>query len=88
MARDRVQFLEAMQARIIASMRAQGISQTYLAESTGHARQTIGKVLAPMTTDRAFKNGPKIWELIQIAEVLEVDPRWLIFGMDNDDLSQ
>jgi len=80
---DRLEVLEGFRQRLQRAMDVRGYSQLETARVTTISRQAITQILAPETSHRARKMGPKLYQLTLLAAGLRVDPGWLAFGSGN-----
>jgi transcriptional regulator with XRE-family HTH domain len=80
---DRLEVLEGFRQRLQRAMDVCGYSQLDTARVTTLSRQAITQILAPETSHRARKMGPKLYQLTLLAAGLRVDPGWLAFGSGN-----
>jgi len=80
---DRLEVLEGFRQRLQRAMDVRGYSQLDTARVTTISRQAITQILAPETSHRARKMGPKLYQLTLLAAGLRVDPGWLAFGSGN-----
>ena len=80
---DRLEALDGFRQRLQRAMDVRGYSQLDTARVTTLSRQAITQILAPETSHRARKMGPKLYQLTLLAAKLRVDPGWLAFGSGN-----
>jgi transcriptional regulator with XRE-family HTH domain len=80
---DRLEALDGFRQRLQRAMDVRGYSQLDTARVTTISRQAITQILAPETSHRARKMGPKLYQLTLLAAGLRVDPGWLAFGSGN-----
>jgi transcriptional regulator with XRE-family HTH domain len=80
---DRLEVLDGFRQRLQRAMDIRGYSQLDTARVTTISRQAITQILAPETSHRARKMGPKLYQLTLLAAGLRVDPGWLAFGSGN-----